>query len=582
MLPYLKDYIPIIIQCMQDMSYSTKREVSIKTLTQIIKNTGYVILPYYKYPNLLDTVLYLMKNETNQEIRDSLLSLMGALGALDAFYYKRIRLRLSETRSTSLSLDEMLSQDFRNHFVISKKLLKANQAANKSKVDLIKFYNDLLIVSDIDRKKSSSTTISVFELQTILNAQLNFEERDYKEKFIENTYSQNPEIDELLYSHTVINLTNPEYYATVTIKALLKVLCDATLNQLHNIAVDALNFISTTLKTRFANFLGLVIPVFTHLIDNDASLRELLLHHLDKMIKLCGTNFQEQYVDPVLDLVLNYLHEHNLKLMPKCFETLVTLVQTNKRHLRHKMELITNKLNQIMVAYEDSKEIIKFVLMIYSHLGEMLDNHLQNIVQILTKIILNNTHPDPATLETIISFFNTIISACPSTLQYTSKIVQALLHLLDQFRDLQMSVINCFVTMILKFKNAFMTYLPLVNQFVIKHKINHRNFRLCVDVLLNQGSLQEIETFVDNDNKNDPFRDSLLRKGVSVNEGYQPFPVRQTENEVLLQEFNTSHRNLKEDWIEWMRKSSLELLKQNPYLVLYGCHSVAELYPPIA
>mmetsp|Transcript_9465 Transcript_9465/g.8193 ORF Transcript_9465/g.8193 Transcript_9465/m.8193 type:complete len:94 (-) Transcript_9465:995-1276(-) len=60
------------------------------------------------------------------------------------------------------------------------------------------------------------------------------------------------------------------------------------------------------------------------------------------------------------------------------------------------------------------------------------------------------------------------------------------------------------------------------------------------------------------------------------------YPIKATDNEALLAEFNTSHRNLKEDWAEWMRKSSLGLLKENPYPVLYSCHALAELYPPIS
>jgi FKBP12-rapamycin complex-associated protein len=38
-------------------------------------------------------------------------------------------------------------------------------------------------------------------------------------------------------------------------------------------------------------------------------------------------------------------------------------------------------------------------------------------------------------------------------------------------------------------------------------------------------------------------------------------------------------KTLKEDWNEWMRKSSVELLKESPNLVLAPCYSIAETYP---
>lgn len=54
---------------MQDKSSTFKRESAVKSLVDILKNTGFVVLPYYKYPNLLEIVFSLMKNEVNTEMR---------------------------------------------------------------------------------------------------------------------------------------------------------------------------------------------------------------------------------------------------------------------------------------------------------------------------------------------------------------------------------------------------------------------------------------------------------------------------------------------------------------------------------
>jgi FKBP12-rapamycin complex-associated protein len=42
---------------MQDKSSTMKRESAIKSLNEIIKNTGFVVLPYYNFPNLMDTLM---------------------------------------------------------------------------------------------------------------------------------------------------------------------------------------------------------------------------------------------------------------------------------------------------------------------------------------------------------------------------------------------------------------------------------------------------------------------------------------------------------------------------------------------
>lgn len=35
---------------MQDKGYTKKREAAVKALVEICKNTGYVVIPYYKFP----------------------------------------------------------------------------------------------------------------------------------------------------------------------------------------------------------------------------------------------------------------------------------------------------------------------------------------------------------------------------------------------------------------------------------------------------------------------------------------------------------------------------------------------------
>jgi len=51
-LLHLNTIFPIILNSMQDKSYSVKREAALKTFVTIVKNTGYVALPYFKYPHL--------------------------------------------------------------------------------------------------------------------------------------------------------------------------------------------------------------------------------------------------------------------------------------------------------------------------------------------------------------------------------------------------------------------------------------------------------------------------------------------------------------------------------------------------
>jgi len=68
-LLFIDEIFPIFLQAMQDKSSTAKREAAVKALVEVLKNTGFVVLPYYKYPSFLELILSLMKNEVNFEMR---------------------------------------------------------------------------------------------------------------------------------------------------------------------------------------------------------------------------------------------------------------------------------------------------------------------------------------------------------------------------------------------------------------------------------------------------------------------------------------------------------------------------------
>lgn len=50
----------------------------------------------------------------------------------------------------------------------------------------------------------------------------------------------------------------------------------------------------------------------------------------------------------------------------------------------------------------------------------------------------------------------------------------------------------------------------------------------------------------------------------------------------LKKAWETSQRNTREDWAEWIRRLSVELLKESPSHALRACASLASAYHPLA
>lgn len=50
---------------------------------------------------------------------------------------------------------------------------------------------------------------------------------------------------------------------------------------------------------------------------------------------------------------------------------------------------------------------------------------------------------------------------------------------------------------------------------------------------------------------------------------------REINVEELIKKFDTSNLNLKDDWVEWLKNTSVQLLRDSPSHILFACSSVA-------
>jgi len=75
---------------------------ALNALRKVITGAGFVILPYYVYPNLFSILKNLMKMDLHIKIRKETLRLMGAIGALDPHLFKKIRNKSENTKAISL------------------------------------------------------------------------------------------------------------------------------------------------------------------------------------------------------------------------------------------------------------------------------------------------------------------------------------------------------------------------------------------------------------------------------------------------------------------------------------------------
>jgi FKBP12-rapamycin complex-associated protein len=85
---YVPEVMPLVIEAIQDPGSSKKRLAAVKCLGQICQSAGAVMLPYGDFPQLLALLLRLLHEGTSPGSRREVMKVLGIIGALDPHMHK--------------------------------------------------------------------------------------------------------------------------------------------------------------------------------------------------------------------------------------------------------------------------------------------------------------------------------------------------------------------------------------------------------------------------------------------------------------------------------------------------------------
>lgn len=86
-MPNVPDLMRVIIDRLNDPAL-VKRDAALHTLGQVCSSTGYVIQPLVDYPQLLPTLVRILRTENTVFAKREVVKVLGILGALDPFRRK--------------------------------------------------------------------------------------------------------------------------------------------------------------------------------------------------------------------------------------------------------------------------------------------------------------------------------------------------------------------------------------------------------------------------------------------------------------------------------------------------------------
>lgn len=432
-----------------------------------------------------------------------------------------------------------------------------------------------------------------------------------------------------------------EYYPRVAITALAKVLTRSKMEHEEHLmtAIEAINRVFKALESNYALFLPLVMPRLIHVIQRAASSGRSTTDK--KLQELCVlVRIVEQDITPYVPAIFELTHEiwgGNCK--PAIVELTQVIVATLPADaLRPHMATLLDDMLSFLHSERDALQFVDSVhiLHVLAHFKTALDEHLYLVVPTLAALVDSTLVPlnvRTLSVETLTS----IICSCNIS-EYASLIVHPLVHALEDCRarstsqtiqqeelpptapkptnsrilrnigerNLFIWVMKALNALVFRLEEEFAVYTGMVERALGEIVASGLLMTLpnsphsTTGIVGQEGAL--IESYLAIINR--VLRgQSLARPSWCTSEDVSELLYLQSPSKTdqtrhirtqsmvrahsmdlsqLKPAWHTAQISTEDEWLEWMRRFALALLRQSPIEAIYVCYPLAQVYEPVA
>eukprot|EP00891_Asterochloris_glomerata_P006787 jgi/Astpho2/6787/fgenesh1_pm.00103_%23_6_t len=306
--------------------------------------------------------------------------------------------------------------------------------------------------------------------------------------------------------------SSDEYYPTVAINALMRLLRDPSLSSHHFQVLRSLFVIFRSLHLAAVPYLTKVMPVlFGIMRSTDNELREFLFQQMCELVAALRQHMRK-YLPDILQLCSECWRPAS-PLMPHILKLLSELSVSLRDDLRMYLPELLPKFIALFegAARRDGYEQVKGALNALESLGAALEDHLQLVLPAMVKLISPGAGVGGPPVDIRLAALRSMRRLLPRMhlAGYSSSIMHPLIRVLD-------------------------------------------------------GPVEELRA---------PALDTIAALALALGPDFALFAPTVRKS---------SQRSTQEDWSEWMRHFSVELLKESPSPALRATHALAQVQPSMA
>ncbi|EXJ58070.1 FKBP12-rapamycin complex-associated protein [Cladophialophora yegresii CBS 114405] len=374
--------------------------------------------------------------------------------------------------------------------------------------------------------------------------------------------------------------SNEEYYPTVVINTLMQtILADHTLVQYHSAVIDAVVTIFKTIGMKCVPFLGQIIPGFLGVIRSSPPPR--LESYFNQLAVL--VNIVRQHIRAFLPDIIEVIREF-WNVSRQVQSTILSLIEAISKSLEGEFRRYLAGLLPLMLGVIENDSDLRRessirILHTFLVFGSSGEEYMHMIIPAIVRIFENPAAPPNARRAAIDTLGK--LSRTVNVSDFASLMIHPLSKILSSpekvvtnssERSLKSAALDCICALIYHLGQDFAHYLPLVERSTKAGQINSDRFQKLIENF-KSGKALPVDFYPEEQ------YGSTAEETTYANITSMRLPVNQQH---LKNAWDTSQKSTKEDWQEWMRRFSVELLKESPSHALRACASLAGVYQPLA
>ncbi|XP_019423211.1 PREDICTED: serine/threonine-protein kinase TOR-like [Lupinus angustifolius] len=385
--------------------------------------------------------------------------------------------------------------------------------------------------------------------------------------------------------------SSDDYYSTVAINSLMRILRDPSLGIYHLKVIGSLMFIFKSMGLGCVPYLPKVLPDLFHTVRAcDENVKDFITWKLGTLVSIVRQHIRK-YLQDLLSLISEFWSAFTLPAQnrpPRGYPVLHLVEQlclALNDEFRTYLPIILPGCIQVISDAErcNNYTYVLDILHTLEVFGGTLDEHMHLLLPALIRLFKVDASVDirRAAIKTL-----TRLIPCVQVTGHISSLVHHLKLVLDGKNDeLRTDAIDALCCLAHALGEDFTIFIPSIHKLLLKYRLRHKEFEEIEGRLqrheplilgttasqrLNRRLPVEVISDPLKDSENDPYEDGSdahKLRGHQVNDGR------------LRTAGEASQRSTKEDWAEWMRHFSIQLLKESPSPALRTCARLAQLQP---